>query len=40
MKKPCAWRQDDFYDFWITSCGKEFTLCEGTPKENEMKYYK
>ena len=36
MKKPCVWTEDE--GFWITSCGREFVINEGTPKQNDMKY--
>lgn len=40
--KHCTWSQAgdkyDPYDYWSTSCGHEFTLTEGTPKDNEMKF--
>jgi len=35
-KEKCKWTYDD--DFWDTDCGKAFTIMEGTPKDNEMKY--
>jgi len=36
MKKPCVWTEDEGY--WVTSCGSEFVINEGTPKQNKMKY--
>ena len=36
---PCVWSQDDAEsDVWNTSCGKAFTLNDGTPKDNHIKY--
>jgi len=37
MKKPCVWRENSDY-CWDTSCGEEFIINEGTPKQNKMKY--
>ena len=35
--KSCLWIEDNDGN-WDTSCGEYFTLNEGTPKENGMKY--
>ena len=32
----CKWVDND--DFWSTSCGRDFVLNDGTPKENGMRY--
>ncbi|MBA1445850.1 MAG: hypothetical protein M3H12_18675 [Chromatiales bacterium] len=35
----CAWRQDDDGgDTWLSDCGNAFTLNEGDPAENSMKF--
>lgn len=35
----CLWtRADDDTDLWETSCGEEFCIIEGTPKENKMRF--
>ena len=34
--KKCAWHEENGY--WVTSCGHEFVIINGTPAENEMKY--
>lgn len=37
--EPCKWeREDEDSDIWLTNCGTAFTLNEGTPKENRMKF--
>jgi predicted nucleic acid-binding Zn ribbon protein len=36
--KKCNWIYDDDEDCWNTSCGNEFTLNEGTPRDNRMVY--
>lgn len=37
---PCIWTQhdDDEWETWETSCRQQFTLNEGTPKENRMAF--
>ena len=37
MRPLCHWREDDegHYD---TSCGSRFSLNEGTPKDNHMRF--
>lgn len=32
----CTWTETEYY--WETSCCEVFIICEGTPKENRMKY--
>lgn len=32
----CTWTETE--DCWETSCGEAFIICEGTPKENNMKF--
>ena len=32
----CTWTQDGESDMWTTSCGKLFTINEGTPSDNDM----
>jgi hypothetical protein len=34
--EECAWREDEGY--WETGCKNEFTINEGTPEENGMKF--
>ena len=34
--ETCRWVDND--DFWSTSCGRDFILNDGTPKENGMIY--
>ncbi len=34
----CLWTQVEDGGDWDTSCGDLFTLLEGTPKDNDMKY--
>jgi len=36
--KTCLWSQDNFCDYWDTSCGNRFILLEGDPLENKMKF--
>lgn len=43
--KPCVWKQDentflldDDERTWNTGCGGMFTIMNGTPAENKMKY--
>lgn len=38
MSKKCKWRYDDVCEFWGTSCDNVFTLLEGSPKDNDMKF--
>ena len=39
-EKVCEWKlQDDFADYWRTSCGKDFIISnDDTPKENGFKF--
>lgn len=37
-EKKCKWEEDDDYGYWDTSCGEQFVLEAGTPKENNMNY--
>lgn len=34
----CDWHQEDDDGSWHSSCGAHFTLNEGTPSENQMKF--
>lgn len=36
----CFWIHGDDWDadYWDTQCGEAFTLLEGTPLENKMKF--
>ncbi|MDZ4344780.1 MAG: hypothetical protein U1E51_20345 [Candidatus Binatia bacterium] len=36
----CVWTgfNDDYNDYWETSCGQSFILDEGTPKQNHLKF--
>ena len=41
MSKKCKWKLNEEYDggeFWSTACGGAFTVTEGTPKDNGMKF--
>ena len=38
-EKGCEWREEGYEGgTWETSCGKAFSLIDGTPEENEMKH--
>lgn len=38
-KKVCIWSQEDWdCDGWDTSCGRMFSLNEGLPSDNDMKF--
>jgi hypothetical protein len=35
----CEWSQDDLDgDWFVTDCGNDFILNDGTPEENKMKF--
>ena len=34
----CTWIYDEQYDCWRTACGHAFSLIDGTPAENGMKF--
>ena len=34
----CKWTYDEDMDCWEAECDNLFSLMEGTPKENKMKY--
>jgi hypothetical protein len=34
----CTWKKHWWHDHWETSCGHAFTVLEGTPRDNGMKY--
>jgi len=36
----CTWTrtQDDYDDYYETSCDKSFMLADGTPKQNKMRF--
>lgn len=34
----CQWAEDGIEGPWATSCGHYFSLNEGTPSDNGMKY--
>jgi len=36
----CIWsqREDDYSDYYETECGQSFTLLDGTPPENFMRF--
>jgi hypothetical protein len=36
--KTCEWKYNEDYDCYDTDCGNSFSLDNGTPKENCMKY--
>lgn len=43
MATKCTWTSSDSYDYdncdyWSTDCGEQFTILEGTPEDNGMKY--
>ena len=38
-KEQCGWtRESEDSDTWATGCGEYFTINEGTPKDNQMKF--
>ena len=36
--KTCVWAQEDESDLWATKCGHYFTINDGTPTDNKMRY--
>lgn len=34
----CKWIYDEKGEYWITGCQEIYTILEGTPKENKMKF--
>ena len=34
----CRWTCDDIYDYYNTECGQTWTLIEGTPKDNGVRF--
>lgn len=36
--KICFWKYDIDYNYYHTDCGEDFTLEEGTPYQNKMRY--
>jgi len=36
--KPCQWTYDEEHDVYDTGCGEAFSITDGTPKENGMKF--
>lgn len=34
--KTCDWTDDEGY--WITTCGHEFVINAGSPKDNDMRF--
>ena len=36
--EECEWEYDENYDYYETSCGKGYSLIDGTLEENELKY--
>ena len=34
----CKWFYMEDEDYWETQCGEEYSIIEGNPKENRMKY--
>lgn len=36
--KPCQWTYDEEHDVYDTECGEAFSITDGTPKENGMKF--
>ena len=42
MSKKCKWRFCEEYDMesghWDTQCGNAFTIMEGSPNDNVMKF--
>lgn len=37
-KDICTWKYDIDYDYYHTDCGEDFTLMDGTPYQNKMRY--
>lgn len=37
-EETCTWFEDEDSDLWETSCGGMFSIIEGTPSENSMKF--
>ena len=38
MEETCLWEYQDLENYYHTSCGDDFMVSEGTPRENGMKY--
>ena len=38
MPDVCTWTQDDDSHLWMTACQGDFSLEEGTPSENQMRF--
>lgn len=36
--KKCTWKMDEWYSVWGTSCGNQYKLVAGTPRDNSMKF--
>jgi hypothetical protein len=36
--RRCVWTRDSTYDYYNTGCGQAFTLNDGTPAENDMRF--
>lgn len=34
----CIWKEQEDGAYWSTSCGKAFSLEDGTPSHNKMKF--
>lgn len=37
-RKKCRWVQDEWEGSWNTSCGHSFSIIDGTPTDNDMKF--
>jgi len=37
-EEACVWTYDDYEDSWQTTCGNAFTLNDGKPSDNEMRF--
>lgn len=39
-ESECKWKcnVNDWADWWDTGCGGSYTIMEGTPKENKMRF--
>lgn len=37
-ESACMWTRDEDLDAWDTACGEKWTIPNGTPSENEMRF--
>ena len=38
MKRVCHWNEDGDGSFYATDCGRAFSLNDGTPEQNDIKF--